>query len=49
MTAIEVPSGIKLFATDLDGTLLSWPRYLEGMAQFQRETYPLVVQAGLHD
>jgi alkanesulfonate monooxygenase SsuD/methylene tetrahydromethanopterin reductase-like flavin-dependent oxidoreductase (luciferase family) len=30
-----------------DGMLLSWPRYLEDMARFQAETYPLVVQAGL--
>ena len=31
----------------VDGTLLSWPRYIEGMRQFQAETLPLVQQAGL--
>ncbi|HEV2573862.1 MAG TPA: LLM class flavin-dependent oxidoreductase [Beijerinckiaceae bacterium] len=31
----------------LDGTLLSWARYAEGMREFQEKTYPLVVQAGL--
>ena len=31
----------------LDGTLLSWPRYLDGIRQFQAETLPLVLQAGL--
>ena len=31
----------------LDGTLLSWPRYIEGMQQFEQETLPLVKQAGL--
>jgi hypothetical protein len=30
-----------------DGTLLSWPKYIEGMAEFQEKTYPLVVEAGL--
>ena len=30
-----------------DGTLLSWPRYIDGMAEFQEKTYPLVVEAGL--
>jgi alkanesulfonate monooxygenase SsuD/methylene tetrahydromethanopterin reductase-like flavin-dependent oxidoreductase (luciferase family) len=30
-----------------DGILLSWPRYLDDMARFQAETWPLVVQAGL--
>ena len=31
----------------LDGTLLSWPRYIEGIHQFEQETLPLVRQAGL--
>jgi alkanesulfonate monooxygenase SsuD/methylene tetrahydromethanopterin reductase-like flavin-dependent oxidoreductase (luciferase family) len=31
----------------LDGTLLSWPRYIDGMKQFEVETLPLVKQAGL--
>ena len=47
-TRDQVVEGLKDLAdVGLDGALLSWPRYLEGMAQFQRETYPLVVQAGL--
>jgi len=33
----------------LDGVLLSWPRYLDGMRQFRDETYPLVKQSGLRD
>jgi dimethylsulfone monooxygenase len=31
----------------LDGVLLSWPRYIEGMREFRDVTYPLVKQAGL--
>jgi FMNH2-dependent dimethyl sulfone monooxygenase len=31
----------------LDGTLLSWPRYLDGMRQFEQDILPLVHQAGL--
>lgn len=31
----------------LDGVLLSWPLYEEGMREFQRVTYPLLVEAGL--
>jgi hypothetical protein len=27
--------------------LLSWPKYIEGMEGFKRETYPLLIQAGL--
>ena len=47
-TRDQVVEGLRDLAdVGLDGTLLSWPRYIEGMAQFQRETYPLVVQAGL--
>jgi alkanesulfonate monooxygenase SsuD/methylene tetrahydromethanopterin reductase-like flavin-dependent oxidoreductase (luciferase family) len=30
-----------------DGVLLSWPRYLQDMARFQAETWPLVQQSGL--
>ena len=33
----------------LDGVLLSWPRYLEGMKEFRDVTYPLVKQSGLRD
>jgi len=31
----------------LDGILLNWPAYLSGMARFQAEVHPLLVQAGL--
>lgn len=30
-----------------DGVLLAWARYIDEMRQFQTETYPLLVQAGL--
>lgn len=40
---------ITLKKAGFDGTLLSWPRYIEGMEEFQRKTYPLVKQAGLRD
>ena len=33
----------------LDGVLLSWPRYIDGMREFRDVTYPLLVQAGLRD
>jgi dimethylsulfone monooxygenase len=31
----------------LDGVLLSWPRYIQDMARFEAETYPLLEQAGV--
>jgi alkanesulfonate monooxygenase SsuD/methylene tetrahydromethanopterin reductase-like flavin-dependent oxidoreductase (luciferase family) len=31
----------------LDGVVLSWPRYVEDMRQFQQETLPLLRHAGL--
>ena len=31
----------------LDGVLLSWPRYVADMTRFQKETYPLLIEAGL--
>ena len=33
----------------LDGILLAWPRYEQGMREFRDLTYPLVRQAGLRD
>ena len=33
----------------LDGVLLSWPRYIEGMREFRDVTYPLLKQTGLRD
>ena len=38
---------LTLSRAGFDGTLLSWPRYLQDMRQFQAETLPLVKQAGL--
>ena len=40
---------LTLSKAGFDGTLLSWPRYIDGMEEFQRVTYPLVKQAGLRD
>lgn len=31
----------------LDGVLLTWPAFIDGMKRFQREVYPLLVQEGL--
>lgn len=36
-----------LVAAGLDGILLSFPRYVQDMARFQQEVYPMIVQAGL--
>ena len=36
-----------LSAMGIDGVLLSWPRYEEGMREFGDATYPLLVQSGL--
>ncbi|MCC6947727.1 MAG: LLM class flavin-dependent oxidoreductase [Bradyrhizobiaceae bacterium] len=33
----------------LDGVILCWPRYEEGMREFRDVTYPLLQQAGLRD
>jgi dimethylsulfone monooxygenase len=40
---------VTLSKIGLDGVLLSWPRYIEGMREFREVTYPLVKQAGLRD
>jgi alkanesulfonate monooxygenase SsuD/methylene tetrahydromethanopterin reductase-like flavin-dependent oxidoreductase (luciferase family) len=40
---------ITLSKIGLDGVLLSWPRYIEGMREFRDVTYPLLKQAGLRD
>ena len=44
---IEAPKNIA--DAGFDGTLLSWPKYIEGMEEFRDVTYPLVKQAGLRD
>ena len=40
---------IALSRTGLDGVLLCWPRFEQGMREFRDVTYPLVRQAGLRD
>lgn len=37
----------RLASTGIDGALLNWPLYEEGMLTFQRETLPLLKQTGL--
>lgn len=47
-TKEQVVDGLLTLAkAGFDGTLLSWPRYVEGMREFKEVTYPLVQQAGL--
>jgi dimethylsulfone monooxygenase len=47
-TREQVVDGLKtLSAMGLDGVLLSWPRFEDGMREFKSVTYPLLVQAGL--
>ena len=47
-TKEQIVDGLrKLSDVGLDGCLLSWPRYIAGMEEFQRVTYPLLAQAGL--
>ena len=43
----RVLTGGKLANVGLDGALLSWPRYEEGLTRFIGEILPLVEQAGL--
>jgi hypothetical protein len=33
----------------VDGIILCWPRFEQGMREFRDVTYPLLVQAGLRD
>jgi alkanesulfonate monooxygenase SsuD/methylene tetrahydromethanopterin reductase-like flavin-dependent oxidoreductase (luciferase family) len=40
---------IALSRAGLDGVLLAWPRFEQGMREFRDVTYPLVRQAGLRD
>ncbi len=37
----------RLAAMGLNGAVLSWPRYIDGMRQFKQEILPLAAQAGL--
>jgi dimethylsulfone monooxygenase len=47
-TAEQIVDGLEtLSRMGLDGTVLSWPRYIEGMQQFETDVLPLARQAGL--
>jgi alkanesulfonate monooxygenase SsuD/methylene tetrahydromethanopterin reductase-like flavin-dependent oxidoreductase (luciferase family) len=47
-TRDQIVDGLLTLAkAGFDGSLLSWPRYVEDMHAFQQKTYPLVQQAGL--
>lgn len=47
-TPDQVVDGLRLIAdAGFDGTLLSWPRYLQDMQVFKDRTLPLLEQAGL--
>jgi alkanesulfonate monooxygenase SsuD/methylene tetrahydromethanopterin reductase-like flavin-dependent oxidoreductase (luciferase family) len=49
-TKEQVVDGLRtLSRIGLDGVLLSWPFYIDGMREFRDVTYPLVQQAGLRD
>jgi alkanesulfonate monooxygenase SsuD/methylene tetrahydromethanopterin reductase-like flavin-dependent oxidoreductase (luciferase family) len=47
-TKEQVVDGLAtLSRAGFDGVILSWPKYVEQMREFQQVTYPLVAQAGL--
>jgi FMNH2-dependent dimethyl sulfone monooxygenase len=47
-TKEQIVDGLALLQrAGFDGIVLTWPRYVDGMRQFQTETFPLVQQAGL--
>ena len=47
-TKEQVVDGLAMLSKlGLDGVVVSWPRYIEDMRQFQRVTLPLIEQAGL--
>ena len=47
-TKEQIVDGLgKLSGIGLDGVVVSWPRYIDDMRRFQRETLPLIKQAGL--
>lgn len=49
-TKEQIAEGLQaLSRAGLDGILLAWPRYEQGMREFRDLTYPLVRQAGLRD
>jgi len=49
-TKEQIVDGLRdLSRAGLDGVLLAWPRFEQGMRQFRDVTYPLVRQAGLRE
>jgi alkanesulfonate monooxygenase SsuD/methylene tetrahydromethanopterin reductase-like flavin-dependent oxidoreductase (luciferase family) len=49
-TKEQIVDGLQaLSGAGLDGVLLAWPRFQQGMTEFRDVTYPLVRQAGLRD
>jgi alkanesulfonate monooxygenase SsuD/methylene tetrahydromethanopterin reductase-like flavin-dependent oxidoreductase (luciferase family) len=47
-TSEQIVEGLaRLSALGLDGVVVSWPRYIEDMRCFRRQTLPLIKQAGL--
>ena len=49
-TREQVVDGLQtLSRMGLDGVLLSWPYYIDGMREFRDVTYPLLQQTGLRD
>ena len=46
----QIVDGLRnLSRAGLDGVLLAWPRFEQGMREFRDVTYPLVKQAGLRE
>jgi FMNH2-dependent dimethyl sulfone monooxygenase len=49
-TREQIVDGLRnLSRAGLDGVLLAWPRFEQGMREFRDVTYPLLVQAGLRE
>jgi len=49
-TKEQIVDGLRdLSRAGLDGVLLAWPRFEQGMREFRDVTYPLVKQAGLRE
>jgi dimethylsulfone monooxygenase len=47
-TKEQIVEGLQMLSKmGLDGVLLAWPRYEEGMREFKDVTYPLLLQTGL--
>ena len=49
-TKEQIVDGLKMLSgLGLDGVLLSWPRFEQGMREFRDVTLPVMKQAGLRD